>query len=123
MGDRRVRHRPSPLITARDGLTTKAQLGHGSCLSGESETDPSGDNTDHHEICCSVATNPIYKMSPEFDSDSSREVFMVGLSEPADQTLEEIVRDAEAEIARATCLAREADKVAEKRHRGLQDNS
>jgi hypothetical protein len=57
-------------IPTRDGLTCEAQLGHRSFLSGESEPDPLGDNADHHMICCPATTNPIYKPSLEFDSDS-----------------------------------------------------
>jgi hypothetical protein len=79
------------LIPTRDGLAYEAQLGHKTCLSAESELDPSMDNTDHHKVCCPTTTYPIYKPSPEFDSDNGQVVFMVGLGEPpADQTLEEI---------------------------------
>jgi hypothetical protein len=49
---------------------------------------------------------------------------MVGQGEPlANQTVEEITRAAKVEIARVARLAREADKVAKKRHRGRQDDS
>jgi hypothetical protein len=49
---------------------------------------------------------------------------MVGQGEPlANQTVEEITRVAKVEIAQAARLARETDKVAEKRHRGWQDDS
>jgi hypothetical protein len=65
-------------IPARDGLACEAQLVHGSSISGQLDLDPSGDITDHHEICCSAAIDPIYKPSPESDSNGGREVFMVG---------------------------------------------
>jgi hypothetical protein len=58
-------------ILTQDGLTCEAQLRHGSCLSGESDLDPSGDRADHHEMCCHAATNLICKPSPESDSDNS----------------------------------------------------
>jgi hypothetical protein len=49
---------------------------------------------------------------------------MVGQGEPlANQTVEEITRVAKVEITQAARLARETDKVAEKRHRGWQDDS
>jgi hypothetical protein len=65
-------------IPARDGLACEAQLVHGSSISGQLDLDPSGDIIDHHEICCSAAIDPIYKPSPESDSNGGREVFMVG---------------------------------------------
>jgi hypothetical protein len=49
---------------------------------------------------------------------------MVGQGEPfADKTTEEIAREAEAEVARSSWLAREADKAAGKRHHSRQDDS
>jgi hypothetical protein len=42
---------------------------------------------------------------------------------PPNKMEEEIVQEAEVKLARATRLAREADKVAGKRHRGRQDDS
>jgi hypothetical protein len=113
-----------PPTPARVGLACEAQLGHESSRLGESELDPSGNNVDHHMICCPDAAHPICKPSPESDSDGGREVFMVGQGEPpANQTEAEIAQAAEAEIARAARLAREADKVVRKRHRGQQDDS
>jgi hypothetical protein len=51
-----------PPTPARVGLTCETQLGH---RSGEPESNPSGDNADHHEICCLITVDPIYKLSLE----------------------------------------------------------
>jgi hypothetical protein len=111
-------------IPSRDGLACEALLRHESSISGESEPDPARDNANHQEIYCPAATDPIYKTSPESDSDSGRHVFMVGPGEhSADQSVEQITREAEAEVAWVARLAHEANKVAGKRHRGRQDNS
>jgi hypothetical protein len=75
-----IDHFPPP--PARVYLTCEAQLGNGSSISGESELDPSGGNADHHEMCCPDAADPIYKPSPESDSDNNQEIFMVGQAEP-----------------------------------------
>jgi hypothetical protein len=83
------------------------------------DSDPSGDITGHHEICCSAAIDPIYKPSLKSNSDGGQEVFMVRQGEPANQTVKEIAQDVEVEITRVARLAREADKVTEKRHQGL----
>jgi hypothetical protein len=48
---------------------------------------------------------------------------MVRQGEPANQTVKEIAQDVEVEITRVARLAREADKVTEKRHQGLQVDS
>jgi hypothetical protein len=113
-----------PPISAQVGLVSEARLGHGFSASGEAESDPSGDKADHHEIGCPTAVDPINQPPPEFDSDSGREVYMVGQGEPAtNQTTLQIAREADDEIARATRLAQEANEAAEKRHRGQQDNS
>jgi hypothetical protein len=105
------------LILAQVGLTCKAQLRNGSSIMGESELDPSGDNANHHEICCPTTAYPIYKPSPESISDRGREVFMVGPGHQppplVDQTVEEIAQEPEEKIIR---LAREAGEAAGKRH-------
>jgi hypothetical protein len=60
----------------------------------------------------------------EPDSDGSDEVFMVGQGDPpTDQTEAETAQAAEAKIAQAARLAREADKAARKRHHSQQDDS
>jgi hypothetical protein len=111
-------------ILARDDLTCEAWLGHGYSILGESESDPLGDNANHHKICCSATIDPNYKSLLESDSDSGWEVFMVGSGEPPiDQTVEEIVWEAKTEIERLACLACEADKATEKTHQGQQDDS
>jgi hypothetical protein len=113
-----------PPTSAQVGLTCEARLGHGSSQLGESESDPSGDNVNHHEICCPDVADPIYKPSLESKSDGGPKVFMVGKANPpANQTNAEIARAAEAEIARVAQLAWEADKAAEKTHRNWQDDS
>jgi hypothetical protein len=91
MGDHRVRHRPLPTSLGSSRSHMRGMTQHGSSKSGESESDCSGDNIDHHEICCPDAVHPIYKPSPESDPDGGREVFMVVQCEPtASQTTEEI---------------------------------
>jgi hypothetical protein len=95
-----------PPTSAQVGLTCEARLGHGSSQLGESESDPSGDNCNHHEICCPDVADPIYKPSLESKSDGGPKVFMVGKANPpANQTNAEIARAAEAEIARVAQLA------------------
>jgi hypothetical protein len=70
-----------PPTLVRVGLACEAWLGHESSKSGESKSDPLGDNVDHHKICCLDTTDPIYKPSSESDSEGGQEVFMVGQGE------------------------------------------
>jgi hypothetical protein len=62
--------------------------------------------------------DPIHQSSPESDSESNREVYMVGQGEePPEKTIEEIQREVEEEIAWAAHLARDAERG--KRHNSL----
>jgi hypothetical protein len=83
---------------------------------------PAGEKADHTLAIPTAATDPIYQSSLEFDSKGCREVYMVGNGEELlKKTVEEIQREGDEEIARATCLARDAERG--KRHNSLQDNS
>jgi hypothetical protein len=110
-----------PLAPVRISLVNEAQLGHGSNILGEAESDPLEDKADHHEIGCPPATDPIHQSPPESDSDDSREVYMVAHGEqPTEKTIEEIAQEVEEEMARAAWLAQ---AVAGKRCNGRQDAS
>jgi hypothetical protein len=65
-----------------------------------------------------ATTDPIYQSSLKSNSEGGREVYMAGNRE---EPQEKIQREPEEEIARATHLAREAEKG--KRYNGLQDDS
>jgi hypothetical protein len=64
-----------PPAPTQVGVACEARLEHGSNRSGEFESDPSRDNVNHRKICCSDATNPIYKPLPKSNSDGGREVY------------------------------------------------
>jgi hypothetical protein len=67
-------------------------------------------------------TYQIYQSSPESDSESDREVYMVEHGdEPHEKTIKEIQWEAMEEIARVAHFARDAEKG--KRHNDLQDDS
>jgi hypothetical protein len=62
----------------RVSLACEAQLGDRSSSTVEPKLDPFGDRVHHHKIYRPEVADPIYKPSSESDSDSDREVFMVG---------------------------------------------
>jgi hypothetical protein len=73
--------------------------------------DPAEDKADHTLAILAAITDPIYQSSPESDSEGGGEVYMVGnREEPLEKAVEEIKQKAEEEIARATRLAREAER-------------
>jgi hypothetical protein len=83
------------------------------------DLDPTGDKADHTLAILAAITDPIYQSSPESDSKGGREVYMVGNGEElSEKTIEEIQREADEEIARASRLAKEAERG--KGHNSLQ---
>jgi hypothetical protein len=95
-----------PSTSVRVSLTCEAPLGHGSSKLGESESDLSGDSTDHREVCCPVTADPIYKTCQDLTLMATVRFSWWGQGEPPiDQTEEEIARAAKVEIARAERLA------------------
>jgi hypothetical protein len=69
-------------------------------------SDLTGDQADHALVVTAAITDLI-SLSPEFDFDGDREVFLVGDEKQLpEKTTEEIAREAEEEIARAAWLAR-----------------
>jgi hypothetical protein len=84
--------------------------------------DPSGDKAGHNSARSAAIADPIYQPPPKSNSEGDREVFMVRQGEELpEKTIEEFQWEAEEENARATHLAKEAEKG--KRHNGLQDNT
>jgi hypothetical protein len=78
--------------------------------------------TNHTSAVSAAIIDLIYQCSPKSEFEGDREVYMVGEGEePLEKTVKEIQREAEEEIARAACLARDAKKG--KRHNGMQDDS
>jgi hypothetical protein len=69
-----------PSSPARVGLTLQTRPEHGSDVLGESESDTFGENTGHLRVCCPNTVDPIYNhiALSESDSESNREIFMVG---------------------------------------------
>jgi hypothetical protein len=107
-----------PLALVWVGLVHKAQLRHGLVKLGKTNPDPSGDKTGHTSAVLAAIIDPIHQSSPESDSESNREVYMVGQGEePPEKTIEEIQREVEEEIAWAAHLARDAERG--KRHNSL----
>jgi hypothetical protein len=60
---------PTPIQVS---LACKARPGHGSNKLRESESDLSGDSASHHEICCTITADLIYKPLSESDYDGNR---------------------------------------------------
>jgi hypothetical protein len=61
-------------------------------------------------------------LSPDYDSEGDREVYLVGQGdEPPEKTVEEIQWEAKEEIAQVAHLARDAQRG--KKHNSLQDDS
>jgi hypothetical protein len=71
-----------PPIPIQVGLISEARLRYRLRVSGEVESDPSGDKANHHGFSCLATTDLIYQTSPESDSDSGQEVYMVEQGEP-----------------------------------------
>jgi hypothetical protein len=79
------------LVPVRVGLINEARLRHRSMVLGEADTDPPRDKTNHNLAGFPDTTYPIYQAPPEFDSEGSREVYMVGQGEqPTKKTAKEI---------------------------------
>jgi hypothetical protein len=69
---------------------------------GKADSDPSGDKADHILAVLTAATDPIYQLPPESDSEGDRAIYMVGQGEqPAEKTTGEIARETEELLARA----------------------
>jgi hypothetical protein len=66
---------PTP---AQVGLISEARLGHGLSVSREAELDPSGDKANNRGFSYPATADLIYQSSSESDSNSGREVYMVG---------------------------------------------
>jgi hypothetical protein len=80
------------------------------------------DLSNHTLAVLAATTDPIYQPSLESDSDGSAEVYMVGNGEELlDKSVNVIQRETNVELARATRLAREAERG--KRQNSLQDDS
>jgi hypothetical protein len=50
-----------PPILTQIGLVSEARLGHGLSVSGEVESDPSGDKAYHHRFSCPAIADPMYQ--------------------------------------------------------------
>jgi hypothetical protein len=111
-----------PLAPVRVGLINDTELRHRLNELGKMDPDPAGDKADHILAVLAATTDPIHQSSLESDAKGGREVYMVGNREElAEKTTEEILQEAEEEITRAACLARELDQARDrgKRHNGL----
>jgi hypothetical protein len=67
-----------PLASVQVGPVNEAQLGHGSSVLGEVDSDPSGDKVDHNQAGLPDAIDPIYQSPQESDFDCVKEIYMVG---------------------------------------------
>jgi hypothetical protein len=72
--------RPIPTSTAQVGLASEARPRYGSDVSGELDSDLSGDSTGHLRDCYPNTADPICNIMAllESDTEGDREVFMVG---------------------------------------------
>jgi hypothetical protein len=111
-----------PPALVRVGLISEAQLRHGHRELGKTGSDPKGDKADHTLAAPVTQIDLISLSSPESNSKGGREVYMVGNREEfPDKMVKEIQWETDIELARATFLAREAERV--KRHNDMQEES
>jgi hypothetical protein len=107
-----------PPAPVQVNLINEAQLITGFIKLGKTDPVPSGDKVEHTSAVSIVKTYPIYRLSPESDSEGDREVCMVGQGEePPEKTIKEIQWEVEDKIVRVARLARDAERG--KRHNGL----
>jgi hypothetical protein len=99
-----------PPAPVRVSLINEAQLRHKLNELGKTDPDPTRYKEDHILAVLAATIDPIYQSSLESDSEGGREVYMVGSEEELpEKTTEEIHQEAEEEIPRASCLAKELD--------------
>jgi hypothetical protein len=107
-----------PPARIRVGLVNEAQLGRRLDELRKTDLDPSGDKAYHTLAVPTAIIDPIHQSTLESDFEGDREVYMVGHEEePPEKIVKGIQWEAEEEIARAACLARDAKKW--KGHNGL----